>query len=182
MCDEVQCGMGRTGKWFGYQHYDMEPDACSLAKALGNGLPMGAIITGKKLADTFQPGQHATTFGGTPLACAAALAVIDAIEEEKLLDNAVKMGDLLVTSLAEATKKYSWVKGVRGKGLMLGMILDRPAKELELLIVEKGLITLATAEKIIRFLPPLNIDETMVKKAVGIVAEACAVFDAKMER
>ena len=182
LCDEVQCGLGRTGKWFGFQHYDMEPDAFSLAKALGNGFPIGAIVTGKKLADTFQPGHHASTFGGTPLACAAALAVIEVIEEEGLLENTVKMGEMIAAGLQEMADQYDWAESVRGKGLMVGLVLDRPAKELEKLLMEKGLITLATAERIIRLLPPLNISEQDVTQALAIIKEGCAEFNEKIER
>lgn len=173
LCDEVQTGMGRTGRWFGYQHYGLEPDAFSLAKGLGNGYPIGAIVTGPKLADVFQPGHHASTFGGTPLACAAALATIEAIEEEGLVDHAARMGALFLEKLQRLARKHAFIREVRGLGLMIGMALDRPAKPLELLLRKHGLIALATAETVLRFLPPLNITSGQVQRAARIVAAAC---------
>lgn len=181
LCDEVQCGMGRTGHWFGFQAYGVQPDAFSLAKGLGNGFPIGAMVTAPKLADVFQPGNHASTFGGTPLACAAALATVQAIEDEGLLENATQMGALLSKLLEKLPRKFPFVKAVRGKGLMLGMVLDRPAKELEVLLREKGLITIATADTVIRFLPPLNVKASQVRKAARIVAEACAEWQKKLQ-
>ncbi len=172
--DEVQCGVGRTGRWFGYQRYDVEPDAFSLAKGLGGGFPIGAIVTSPKLADVFQPGNHATTFGGTPLACAAALAVMDIIEDERLLDNARVMGEAFMESLKKVAAKYPFIREVRGAGLMVGLVLNQPAKELEALLRKHGLIALATADTVIRFLPPLNIRTADVRKAARIVDKACA--------
>lgn len=180
LCDEVQCGMGRTGNWFGFQAYGVQPDAFTLAKSLGNGFPIGALVTSPKLADVFQPGNHASTFGGNPLACAVALAVIETVESEGLLQNAIAMGELFTNLLTKKTRKFSFVKAVRGKGLMLGLVLDRPAKELEVLLREKGLITIATADTVIRFLPPLNVKAPQIRKAVNIVVEACAVWQAKL--
>jgi acetylornithine/N-succinyldiaminopimelate aminotransferase len=172
-CDEVQCGMGRTGQWFGYQRYDVEPDAISLAKGLGGGFPLGAIVAGPRLADVFQPGRHATTFGGSPLACAAALAVIDIIEDEGLLENATRMGELFMAKLKQVAAKYPFVNEVRGAGLMVGLVLNEPAKELETLMRARGLIALATAGNVIRFLPPLTVSAAEVRKAVRIVDKAC---------
>ena len=180
LCDEVQCGMGRTGHWFGFQAYGIEPDAFSLAKGLANGFPIGAIVVSPKLADVFQPGNHASTFGGNPLACAAALAVIETIESEGLLQRASAMGERLMKGLIKATRKFSFVKEVRGRGLMVGLVLDRPAKPLEILLRQKGLITIATAETVIRFLPPLTIRPSDVRKAVAIVAAACEEWQASL--
>ena len=131
LCDEVQCGMGRTGNWFGFQAYNIEPDACSMAKALGSGFPIGAILTNRKLADVLQPGKHASTFGGTPLACAAALATLQVITDEGLLQNAMLMGQRLQQGLQQLVEKYPHLKEVRGKGLMIGLELDCPAKPLK---------------------------------------------------
>ncbi|MFH0880304.1 MAG: acetylornithine transaminase, partial [Lentisphaerota bacterium] len=182
LCDEVQCGMGRTGKWFGYQNYDVKPDAMSLAKSLGGGFPIGAIVASPKLSDIFKPGNHASTFGGNPLACAVALGVIDAMEEEKMLENTLKVGALFMQELKKLGAKYPIIKGVRGVGLMVGLVFDIPAKPLEIILRNKGLITLATAEKIIRFLPPLNVDEAMIRQAVKIVDEACAVWTEELKK
>jgi predicted acetylornithine/succinylornithine family transaminase len=174
LCDEVQCGMGRTGRWFAYQHYAAKPDAFSLAKALGSGYPIGAVVSGPKLADVFQPGKHASTFGGTPLACAAALATIDVIEEEHLLDRAKKAGKMFADGMRKFLLKYEHVKEVRGKGLMLGLVLDQPAKPLASLMIENGLLTLATAETVCRFLPPLNVKDEEIEEALDIMDECLA--------
>ncbi|HOW98154.1 MAG TPA: aspartate aminotransferase family protein [Kiritimatiellia bacterium] len=179
LCDEVQCGVGRTGKWFGFQAYGIQPDAFSVAKGLAGGFPIGAIVAGPKLSDVFQPGNHASTFGGNPLACAAALSVIEAIEEEKLLDHAAAMGELFMAQLRKIAKKFKFIMEVRGLGLMIGMVLDRPAKPLEVLLREKGLIAIATHDTVIRFLPPLNITAGQVRKAARIVKAACAEWTAR---
>ena len=181
LCDEVQCGMGRTGKWFGFQNYDVQPDAFSLAKALGNGFPIGAIVAGKKLADVFQPGHHATTFGGTPLACAAALSVIAVIEEEKLLANTMMMGAYFVEGLCEIAMKHKkWISGVRGLGLLLGMVLDVPAVTLQKKLQEKGMLVLATAGNVLRMLPPLNVLQEEIDQALKLIGEACAELHDEM--
>jgi predicted acetylornithine/succinylornithine family transaminase len=172
--DEVQTGVGRTGKWFGFQHYGVEPDAFSLAKGLGNGFPIGAIVAGKSLADVFQPGHHATTFGGTPLACSAALAVLEVIEQEGLLENAQTMSAYLIEGLCEIAMKHKkWISGVRGRGLLLGMALDVPALSLQKKLQEKGLLSLATAGTVLRLLPPLTISQQEIDQALALIAEAC---------
>ncbi len=181
LCDEVQCGMGRTGKWFGFQSYDVQPDAFSLAKGLGNGFPIGAIVAGKKLADIFQPGHHATTFGGTPLACAAALSVIEVIEEEELLSNTMMMGAYLVEGLCEIAMKHKkWIAGVRGLGLLLGIVLDVPAAPLQKKLQEKGMLALATAGNVLRLLPPLNVSQEEIDQALKLIGEACAELHDEM--
>ncbi|MBA4387606.1 MAG: aspartate aminotransferase family protein [Verrucomicrobia bacterium] len=172
LCDEVQCGMGRTGKWFAFQDYGVEPDAFSLAKALGNGYPIGAVVCSPKLADVFKPGNHASTFGGTPLACAAAVATINVIETEKLLERATNAGELFAEGLRAFIDRFEHVKEVRGKGLMLGMVLDQPAKPLVDAMAEMGLLTLATAEKVVRFLPPLNVTDNELEEALDIIEDA----------
>jgi acetylornithine/succinyldiaminopimelate/putrescine aminotransferase len=174
LCDEVQCGMGRTGKWFGFQCYDVEPDAFSMAKALGSGYPIGALVSGKKLADVFQPGKHASTFGGTPLACAAALATLEVIEEEGLLKRATDAGKKFRKGLLEFTGKYGIVKSVRGTGLMLGMVLDQDAKPLTEEIINAGLLCLATAGNVVRFLPPLNVSDAEIDQALNIIDKCLA--------
>ena len=176
LCDEVQCGMGRTGKWFGYQNYPVTPDAISIAKSLGGGFPIGAIATTPELSDIFQPGHHASTFGGTPLACAAAIGTIEAIEEEEMVQNAERIGTLLKKELKLIAGKYDFITAVRGTGMMLGLVCDSPAKPLELILRKKGLIALATAGTVMRFLPPLNINEMIVRKAAQIIDESCAAW------
>jgi acetylornithine aminotransferase len=172
LCDEVQCGMGRTGTWFGFQSYGVQADACSLAKGLGGGIPIGAFVVGPKLSEVFQPGNHASTFGGNPVACAAALAVIDIMEKERLLENVKRMSELLHGELKKLAAKYPWMVEVRGRGLMVGVVLDRPAKEFEKALLAKGLITIATADRVIRMLPPLTLTSGDVREAVRILDEA----------
>jgi len=179
LCDEVQCGMGRTGKWFAFQHFDVEPDAFALAKALGSGFPIGAIVTNAKLADVFQPGKHASTFGGTPLACAAALATLQVIEQENLLQHASDLGARFKKGLLALKDKYEHVKDVRGLGLMLGLVLDVPARPLEDKLLDMGLIALATGERVLRFLPPLTVKPSEVDEALDMIDDSCAeVFGA----
>jgi acetylornithine/N-succinyldiaminopimelate aminotransferase len=175
--DEVQAGMGRTGKWFGFQHYGVQPDAFSLAKGLGNGFPIGAVVTAPTVADIFQPGHHATTFGGTPLACAAALAVIETIEKENLLENARIRGQQLLERLRTVAGKYEWIEGARGCGLMAGLVLNGSAAPLQKKLQEKGLLTLATAVRVLRLLPPLTVTEAEIDRAADWIDEACAELD-----
>ena len=175
LCDEVQCGMGRTGQWFAFQAYDVKPDAFSLAKSLADGYPMGAIVTGPKLADVFQPGKHASTFGGSPLACATALAMIRIIREEGLLQHATQMGDRFKKGLQVLVEKYNpYLVEARGMGLMLGLILNQSAKDLETKLMDIGFLSLATAENVLRFLPPLNVKENEVDEALDILDDCCA--------
>lgn len=174
LCDEVQCGMGRTGHWFGFQAYGVEPDAFSLAKALGSGYPIGAVVSGPKLADTFQPGKHASTFGGTPLACAAALATIRVIEEEGLVEQAAKSGATLRGGLEAFVEKYDHATAVRGTGMMLGLVLDQPAKPLTARMAEEGLLTLPTAATVVRLLPPLNAKDAEIEEALDIMDDCLA--------
>ncbi len=172
--DEVQCGMGRTGRWFGFQNYKVQPDAFSLAKGLGNGFPMGAIVAGATLADTFQVGHHATTFGGTPLACSAALSVIAVLKEEDLLAHTMMMGAYLVEGLCEiATRHKKWISEVRGLGLLLGLVLDVPALPLQKKLQEKGMLALATAGNVLRLLPPLNVSKEEIDQALLYLGESC---------
>jgi acetylornithine/N-succinyldiaminopimelate aminotransferase len=177
LMDEVQTGIGRTGHWFGFQHYGITPDAISLAKGLGGGFPIGAVVASPKLQDVFQIGSHATTFGGTPLACAAALAVMRIVEEEGLVENARTTGEYFMNGLRKIAKDYPWITEVRGRGLMVGVVCDRPAKDLEKIMVAKGLLALATAEKVIRFLPPLKVCPEAVDRALAIFASACAEWN-----
>ena len=177
-CDEVQCGMGRTGTWFGFQGYDIQADGFSLAKGLGGGLPIGAFVVGPKVSEVFQPGQHASTFGGNPVSCAAALAVIEIMDKERLLENVKRVGDLLHSELKKVAARYPWMVEVRGRGLMVGLVLDRPAKEFEKALLAKGLITIATADNVIRMLPPLTITAGDVREAVRIMDEAAAAYSA----
>ncbi len=181
LCDEVQCGMGRTGDWFGFQAYDVEPDAFSLAKALGSGYPIGAVVTGSKLADVFQPGKHASTFGGTPLACTAALATLDVIEAEDLVVRAKEKGALFLEGLEAFVEKYEHVIEVRGRGLMLGLVLDQAAKPLTTVLAEIGLLTIATAGDVVRFLPPLTVKDDELEEALDMLDDCLAEMHGVVE-
>ena len=154
--DEVQTGMGRTGKMFAHKSYGINPDVMLLAKGLGGGFPIGAVVASKKVADIFQPGMHATTFGGSPLACAAALGVFEAIEKERLCENAFVVGSYLLRKLWDLKKKHSIIKEIRGLGLLVGAELTVPAKPIFEACLEEGLIINATQETVLRFAPPLT--------------------------
>lgn len=172
LCDEVQCGMGRTGKMFAWQNYSVKPDAFTLAKALGGGLPMGALVASPAISDLFKPGMHASTFGGNPIVCAAALAVLDVIQEEGLLENAAKMGELFTQGLQAFVEKYDQVLEVRGKGLMIGLVLEGSAKELQEVCRRNGLLCCTAGEHVLRFLPPLNVKDSNIEEALEMIGDA----------
>ncbi|NMG70558.1 aspartate aminotransferase family protein [Parazoarcus communis] len=155
ICDEVQCGVGRTGRWFGWQHAGVMPDVMTLAKGLGSGVPIGACLTAGRAAGLFKPGNHGSTFGGNPLACAAGLATLDAIADDRLMENAVQVGNEIRAGLAEALKGVDGVVEIRGKGLMIGVELDRPCGELVKRGLDAGLLINVTAERVVRLLPAL---------------------------
>ena len=167
--DEVQTGIGRTGKLFCYQHYGIIPDIMTLAKALGGGLPIGVMTVKKEIADILGPGMHASTFGGSPLVCKAALAVLKAIQKERLLSNTEKMGDYLFARLNELKNKYSLIKDVRGLGLMAGMELDIEGKAIVEKCIDNGLLINCTHDRVLRLLPALNVTKKEIDKAVGIL-------------
>ena len=155
MIDEVQCGMGRTGKWFAHQWAGIKPDVMPLAKGLGSGVPIGAVVAGPKAANIFQPGNHGTTFGGNPLAMRAGVETIRIMEEDGLLQNAATVGAHLQAALRAALGRLSGVKEVRGQGLMIGVELDKPCGALVGRAAEAGLLISVTAESVIRIVPPL---------------------------
>jgi acetylornithine aminotransferase len=157
MLDEIQTGMCRTGRWLATHHYGVQPDVVTLAKALGNGVPIGACLASGTAASVLQAGNHGSTFGGNPLACCAALAVVRQMETDQLADNAAAMGDYLQAALRESLGALPSVKAIRGKGLMIGIELDRPCAELVKLALAEGLLINVTAERVIRLLPPLII-------------------------
>ncbi|MDN5292850.1 MAG: acetylornithine/N-succinyldiaminopimelate aminotransferase [Eubacteriales bacterium] len=171
--DEVQCGMGRTGKLFAYEHYGVVPDILTLAKALGGGFPIGATLAREEVAAAFRPGDHSSTFGGNPLACAVAVAAVRAIVGG-LAEKAAVTGAYFREKLAELAAKYPFVKEVRGLGLLLGMELDRPGAGVVARCQEEGLLINCTKEKVLRFLPPLNIEKSLVDEAVAILDRALA--------
>ena len=170
--DEVQAGMGRTGTWFAWQGYDVKPDLFTCAKAIAGGLPMGALVSNAKLADTFGASAHASTFGGNPVAAAAALAVIEVIEEEKLLENATKVGGLLKEALQGFVDKYDKLLEVRGKGMMLGLVVDGEAKDVVEALKGQGLLVLTAGKNVVRFLPPLTLAEGDLEDAIDMISDA----------
>jgi len=172
ICDEVQSGIGRTGTWFAWQGYDVKPDLFTCAKALAGGVPMGALVSNERLADVFTVSAHASTFGGNPLAASAALAVIDVIEEEGLLAKATEIGNLLREALQGFVDKYDRLLEVRGKGLMLGIVVDGEAKDLVEAFKSQGLLTLTAGPHVVRLLPPLVLGEDDLEDAVDMMSDA----------
>ncbi len=167
--DEVQTGVGRTGKSFGYEHFDVEPDIFTLAKGLGGGVPIGAIVAKDEVAAAFQPGDHASTFGGNPLACAAALATAETIINQNIIENAAEVGEYMMARLREIGQKYGFFKEVRGKGLIIGMELTIEGKEIVQKCQDRGLLINCTNNYVLRFVPPLNITTKNVDSAVEIL-------------
>ena len=172
ICDEVQSGMGRTGTWFAWQGYGVQPDLFTCAKALADGIPMGALVSNAKLADTFTASAHASTFGGNPVAAAAALAVIDVIESEGLLAKATEMGKLLKEALQGFVDQYDKLLEVRGKGLMLGLVVDGDPKEVVTALKDQGLLALTAGGNVVRFLPPLVLKEEDLEEVVDMISDA----------
>jgi len=172
VCDEVQTGMGRTGEWFAWQGYGIEPDLFTLAKALGGGLPIGALVSNAKCADVFTPGSHASTFGGNPVACAAALAVIDVIEQEGLLENVKKTSALALETLQGFVDKYPKLLEARGKGLLLGIAVDGDPAEVVEAFREQSVLALTAKGNVVRIMPPLNIKEDDLVDGFEMMADA----------
>lgn len=171
MLDEIQTGMGRTGKWFAFQHNNIQPDVMTIAKALGNGVPIGACLANEKAGNVFQPGNHGSTFGGNPLMCATASSVINTIESENLIASAKQLGDYFMKSFKEKLEPLAGVNEVRGMGLMIGIELNHDCTELVKLALEKRLLINVTAARVIRLLPPLIIDQQQADTIINTVCE-----------
>jgi acetylornithine aminotransferase len=176
MIDEVQSGIGRSGKWFAHQWAGVVPDVISLAKGLGSGVPIGACLARGVAARVFKPGNHGTTFGGGPLVSVAALTTLDVIEGDGLLANAARMGEVIMSGLRSGLEGVAGVREVRGMGLMIGVELDRPCAELVRNALEAGLIINVTAEKVVRLLPPLIIAESEARQVVSILVPLVKAF------
>ena len=172
ICDEVQSGMGRTGTWFAWQGYDIQPDLFTLAKSIADGIPMGALGSNAKLADVFTVSAHASTFGGNPVAAAAALAVIQVIEEEGLLARATEVGQLFKEALQGFVDQYDRLLEVRGKGLMLGLVVDGDPKAVVDALKEQGILALTAGGNVVRFLPPLVLKEEDLEEATDMISDA----------
>ncbi len=167
--DEVQTGMGRTGKWFGYQHFGVEPDIMTMAKALGGGVAIGAMMAKEEVAASLVPGKHASTFGGNALACAAGVAVIEAIEENKLLENATKLGEYTREKLEQLKQKHFVIDHIRGIGLMIGVQLRSSGVEIVDKCLENRLRINCTCESVLRFMPPMIVTESQIDQAIDIL-------------
>ena len=166
MLDEVQSGVGRTGKWFAHQHVGIKPDVVTLAKGLGNGVPIGACLAAGAAAQVFKPGSHGSTFGGNPLASTAAYTTLRIIADDGLLENATRIGDLIRVGLRERFAGLAGVKEIRGKGLMVGIDLDRPCGDLVQTALERGLLINVTADTVVRLLPPLIMQPAEARQLV----------------
>lgn len=176
MIDEVQCGMGRTGKWFAHQWAGIVPDVMPLAKGLGSGVPIGAVVAGPKAANIFQPGNHGTTFGGNPLAMRAGIETIRIMEEDRLLENAAKVGAHLKAALERELDKLPGVKDIRGQGLMIGVELHKPCGVLLTRAAEAGLLISVTADSVIRLVPALIMTTAEADEVVGLLVPLVKSF------
>ncbi|KAA3649434.1 MAG: aspartate aminotransferase family protein [Proteobacteria bacterium] len=174
--DEVQCGVGRTGKWFAHQWAGIVPDVMSLAKGLGSGVPVGACLTAGRAKGVFGPGNHGSTFGGNPLACTAGLTTLEVMARDGLLDNATARGAQIRDGLAAALDGVAGVTDIRGDGLMIGVELDRPCGELVGMALEAGVLINVTAERVIRLLPPLTFTDADAKSLIAALAPLIRKF------
>jgi len=172
--DEVQCGLGRTGKWFVYQHAGFQPDVVALAKGLAGGVPVGACVTGNRAKGVFKPGNHGSTFGGNPLAMTGVVATIDAIREEKLMERAAKVGELIRNEIRG--QNLPGIADIRGMGSMIGIELDRPCGELVLDCLHAGLVLNVTADNVVRMLPPLVMNEAEAREVVARLVPVLKAF------
>ena len=170
--DEVQTGMGRTGKFFCYEHFDIKPDIVTLAKALGGGLPIGAMIAKPEIASALTPGSHGTTFGGNPIACAAALAVNDALDHEGVTENAAEVGAYLIKRLREISSKVDRVAEVRGMGMIIGVVLKHDPRPVVDACLKEHLIVNGTGGTVLRLLPPLNLSRADADAGLAIIERA----------
>jgi len=171
--DEVQTGMGRTGKLFGYENFGVKPDIMTLAKALGGGLPLGAMLAREEVANSFGPGSHASTFGGNPVACAAGLAVMQLLKSGAL-KNCVQMGKYFVKGLEALKKKYPFIRDIRGKGLLIGVELEMDGSKIAEACMQEGLLMNCTAAKVLRFVPPLTIKKIEIDRGLAILEKVLA--------
>lgn len=169
--DEIQTGLGRTGKFSAHEWEGVTPDIMTLAKSLGGGLPLGACLATEKVAAAFAPGNHASTFGGNPVSCAAGVAVVKAVSDIALLSNVLEMGKILKSSLEQMAKRFDFIQAVRGLGLMVGIEVDFEAKELVRLCLEKGMLTTLAGPMVLRLLPPLNVSLPEMHQALAILED-----------
>lgn len=176
MLDEVQCGIGRSGKWFAFQHSGIVPDVITLAKGLGSGVAIGACLAKGTAAGVFKPGNHASTFGGNPLACTAALTTLEVIEEDDLIRNAMELGDFMRSLFKSQLAGLSDVRQIRGQGLMIGIELSRPCGDLVKEALKRGLLINVTSDKVVRLLPPLVMQRSEAEQVVNILSAIIREF------
>jgi len=176
MLDEVQSGIGRTGKWFAHQHTHILPDVMTLAKGLGSGVPIGACLTAGKASGTFEPGNHGSTFGGNPLSCTAGMETLNIVEHDKLLDHAETLGQFIRLGLATTLQDVKGIVEIRGQGLMIGIELDRPCGDLVKLALAQGLLINVTADSVIRLLPPLVMGQDEAQQLLDILCPLIKEF------
>lgn len=176
MLDEIQTGIGRTGKWFAFQHDDITPDVLTLAKALGNGMPIGACVTKGQASEVLVPGNHGTTFGGNPLACAVGLAVINVLEANNHISSVATKGDLLLNEFKTALSDQSGIVDIRGKGYMIGIQLDRPCAELVGIALEQGLLINVTRGDTVRLLPTFVMSSEQTEQLVSQLTQIIKEF------
>jgi acetylornithine aminotransferase len=176
MLDEVQCGLGRTGKWFAHQHTGILPDVMTLAKGLGSGVPIGACLAAGKAAGTFKPGNHGSTFGGNPLASTAALTTLEIMEQDKLLAHATELGNFLLQGFRERLSQVAGVVSIRGQGLMIGIELNKPCAEIVKRALAHGLLINVTADNVIRLLPPLVFTQAEAQQLLDMLCPMVTEF------
>ncbi len=176
MLDEIQTGICRTGKWFAHQHSGITPDIMTIAKAMGNGFPIGACLAKGKAAEVFKPGNHGSTYGGNPLACHVASATLAAHEKENTHVQAKNTGEYLVSQFKASFSETSEVIDIRGLGMMIGIELDRPCAELVSLAIENNLLINVTAERVVRLLPPLNMEKVQADELVSTLTQIVKAF------
>jgi acetylornithine/N-succinyldiaminopimelate aminotransferase len=176
MLDEVQCGLGRTGKWFAHQHTGILPDVMTLAKGLGSGVPVGACLAAGKAAGTFKPGNHGSTFGGNPLASTAALTTLEIMEHDKLLAHATELGNFLLQGFRERLSQVAGVAAIRGQGLMIGIELNKPCAEIVKRALAHGLLINVTADNVIRLLPPLVFTQAEAQQLLDMLCPMVIEF------
>lgn len=176
MLDEIQTGMCRTGKWFAFEHEGIKPDVLTLAKGLGNGVPIGACLARGAAAQVFKPGSHGSTFSGNPLVCRVGLTVVEILERGKFEKRATELGARILNGLKKSLNDIAGVKEIRGKGLMLAVELDRPCKEILTLALERGLLLNVTADSVVRLLPPFILNDAEADQIVGIVTDCVLGF------
>ncbi|MBD3166476.1 acetylornithine/succinylornithine family transaminase [bacterium] len=180
--DEIQCGVGRTGKLYAYMHAGIRPDILTTAKALGGGLPIGAVLARDEVASAFEFGDHGTTFGGNPLVCAAADAVLQVVEEEELAERAQVLGEHMRSELLDLARKHPSIKEIRGLGLMIGIQLDFGCKELVADMMKRGVLANCTKDSVVRFLPPLTITKEEIDTVIDVFDAALKAREKEMER